>query len=137
MSKERLAQRLSTELHEAHEFQFDGSKEHWDLLTRAAAELRRLDQLINSPLTEHFLDGVRTEAAFQTEQWSDEDADKTPEDWFWTLGYLSQKAIQAKNAGNLDKALHHTISSAALLCRWHEYIKVEIPNVLVPVEPEI
>ena len=44
---------------------------------------------------------------------------RPPEDWFWTLSYLAGKALRAHIDGDRNKALHHTISSAALLLNWH------------------
>jgi NTP pyrophosphatase (non-canonical NTP hydrolase) len=80
--------------------------------------LRR--EIINTPETADFMSGVPLEAMHQRERWgSDHDAGKTPEDWFWLIGYLAQKALRAQNAGDLEKAQHHTISTAAALANWH------------------
>lgn len=85
-----------------------------------AAELERLRTLVNSPELHDFAKGVVLEAAHQRERWgSSHDAGKEPADWFWLLGYLSGKALRAHIDGNADKALHHTISSAAALANWH------------------
>ena len=40
-------------------------------------------------------------------------------DWFWLVGYLAQKAAFADIGGDREKALHHTISTAAALANWH------------------
>lgn len=83
-------------------------------------EIERLQGLLNTPEVNDFTDAVRREAAHQRERWgTDHDAGKQPEDWFWLLGYLAGKALSAAKAGNRDKALHHTISSAAALANWH------------------
>jgi hypothetical protein len=80
--------------------------------------LRR--QIINTPETADFMAGVPIEAAHQRERWgADHDAGKTPFDWFWLVGYLAQKAASAAVAGDTEKALHHTISTAAALANWH------------------
>jgi len=86
----------------------------------AASELARLTKLLNTPEVEDFAKGVVLEAAHQRERWgADHDAGKSPFDWFWLIGYLAQKAAQAAVAGNTEKALHHTISTAAALANWH------------------
>ena len=77
-------------------------------------------EIINAPETADFMAGVPIEAAHQRERWgSNHDAGKTPEDWFWLIGWLAQKALRAQNSGDLDKAKHHTISTAAALANWH------------------
>jgi hypothetical protein len=84
------------------------------------AELERLRALVNTPELHSFTDGVVLEAAHQRERWgNDHDAGKEPQDWFWLLGYLAGKALKAHSDGNAEKALHHTISSAAALANWH------------------
>ncbi len=86
-------------------------------------ELERLRALVNTPELHDFSRAVVLEAAHQRERWgSDHDAGKAPEDWFWLLGYLGGKALAAHSSGNTDKALHHTISSAAALANWHAAI---------------
>jgi hypothetical protein len=89
------------------------------LLRAAIDELERLHALINEPHTHGFLDGVELEAAHQRERWGTEhDAGKTPADWFWLVGYLAGKALHAVIAGNLEKAKHHMITTAAALNNW-------------------
>ncbi|WP_423606157.1 hypothetical protein [Sphingomonas sp. MS122] len=78
------------------------------------------DQLVNTPETSEWLAGVMMEAAHQRARWvADHDAGKTPFDWFWLIGYLSQKAAGSAVAGDIEKAQHHTISTAAALANWH------------------
>ncbi|EZP57459.1 hypothetical protein [Sphingomonas sp. RIT328] len=78
------------------------------------------DFLVNTPETADFMAGVPLEATHQRDRWSsDHDAGKTPFDWFWLIGYLAQKAAAAAVAGDVDKARHHTISTAAALANWH------------------
>ena len=85
------------------------------------AENARLLELINRPTVDDFARGVRLEAAHQRERWGPEhDEGKTPFDWFWLVGYLAQKAATAAVAGDYEKALHHTISTAGALANWHE-----------------
>ena len=94
-----------------------GSREEIEALR---ARIAWLEGLINTPETADFLKGVQHEAAHQIERWGpDYDYGKSPWDWFWSLGYLGQKAAAAALAGDVEKAKHHTITSAALLFNWH------------------
>lgn len=84
------------------------------------AEVEALRAKINTPHTKNFAEAVVLEAVHQRDRWgSAHDAGKAPEDWFWLLGYLIGKALHAAKAGDTEKALHHTISSAAALANWH------------------
>lgn len=84
------------------------------------AEIERLKAERDRPETKDWLQGVMLEAAHQRTRWGvDHDAGKTPLDWFWLIGYLAQKAATADMHGNTEKALHHTISTAAALANWH------------------
>ncbi len=77
----------------------------------------------NSPVTTVFLEGVANEAAHQVSEWGvDHDAGKSPSDWFWLVGHLAGKALHAEILGDTEKALHHTISSGALLMNWHAFM---------------
>ncbi len=87
---------------------------------RALARVAELEALINSPEINDWLKGVPLEAAHQVERYGvAHDAGKTPFDWFWLIGYLAQKAAASAVAGDVDKARHHTISTAAALLNWH------------------
>lgn len=87
------------------------------------ARILYLEGLINTPHLKDFVEAVKLEAAHQVERWGTKhDAGKTPTDWFWLLGYLSGKALASAIKGDREKALHHTISSAAALLNWHEHI---------------
>jgi hypothetical protein len=78
------------------------------------------DEIINAPETRDFMAAVPLEAAHQRDRWgTDHDAGKSPFDWFWLIGFLAQKAADAAVRGNLEKAMHHTISTAAALANWH------------------
>lgn len=82
------------------------------------AEIRA--EIINTPETADFMAAVPLEAAHQRQRWpSDHDADKAPEDWLFLVGYLAGKACAASRLGDTEKALHHTISTAAALANWH------------------
>lgn len=77
-------------------------------------------QIINSPETSDFMDAVPIEAAHQRERWGySHDEGKSAFDWFWLIGYLAQKAADASVKGDVEKAKHHTISTAAALANWH------------------
>ena len=88
------------------------------------ARVHELETLINTPHTVNFLEAVKIETAHQVERWGTaHDRAKAPADWFWLVGYLSGKALQAAIIGDREKALHHTISTAAALANWHVAIK--------------
>jgi hypothetical protein len=92
-------------------------------LASAERERDAARALLNSPELLSFRDGVVLEAAHQRQRWpAEDDAGKTPADWFWLVGYLAGKALHAHASGNTEKALHHTISSAAALANWHAAI---------------
>jgi hypothetical protein len=87
------------------------------------ARIRDLEALINSPETGDFTRGVSIEVAHQADRWGAmHDANKSPGDWFWLIGYLAQKAMNAAIAGDVEKAKHHCITTAAALSKWHGLI---------------
>jgi len=87
-------------------------------------KVKELEAIINTPETDDFFKGVPLEAAHQRLRWrSEHDAGKTHADWFWLVGYLAGKCLHAAIAGDKEKALHHTISTAAALANWHMAIK--------------
>lgn len=93
---------------------------------RCAAAMMRDAALINSPQTANFLESVKTEAAHQVKRWGEaHDRGKSAENWYWLVGYLAGKALRSAIEGNRDKALHHTISSAAALLHWHTAIATD------------
>lgn len=97
--------------------------EEYRRLIARSAEYDRLYLLLNTPELMRFLEGTRIEVAHQVERWGTvHDRAKEPADWFWLLGYLAGKALRAHNAGEREKALHHCISSAAVLANWHTHI---------------
>jgi len=90
------------------------------------AQRRRVHEVekLNTPEIEDFVRGIEREAKHQRVRWATtHDSGKTPEDWFWLIGYLAGKCLAAFTAGDRDKALHHTISTAAVLLNWHAAIK--------------
>lgn len=89
-------------------------------------EIARLKRLLNTPETADFMKGVPLEAAHQIERWgSGHDKEKTPWDWYWTLGYLGGKCARAMLSGHLVKAQHHCVTMAALALNWHRIITEE------------
>lgn len=94
-----------------------------DRIMWLSQEVERLRAALNTPEIDDFARGVVREAQHQRARWrSDHDAGKEHADWFWLIGYLVGKALTAANEGNSEKALHHTISSAAALANWHAAI---------------
>ncbi len=84
------------------------------------ARIKALEAQINTPETADFMKGIPLEAAHQRERWgSNHDAGKAPLDWFWLIGFLAQKAATSALAGDIEKAKHHTISTAGALANWH------------------
>lgn len=103
---------------------------------RLREEIERLNALINTPQTDDWMAGARTEAAHQQERWStDNGAGKSAFDWFWLIGYLAQKAADAQVRGDTEKAKHHTISTAAALLNWHRALTGEATGMRPGIEP--
>ncbi len=99
-------------------------REASDTIEALTAELSELKGLIDSPITDDFLKAIPLEAAHQVKRWGKQhDKQKDPEEWYWVFGYLAGKALHALRTGDREKALHHTISSAATLLNWHKEIK--------------
>lgn len=91
---------------------------------------------VDVPITRDFWAGVRREVEYQRQKWgTTSDEGKTHADWFWLVGHLAGKALHAAIAGNIDKALHHTISSAAALANWHAAITGEHTAMRPGIEP--
>lgn len=92
-------------------------------LDAAHAEIKRLRAIINRPENNDFIRGVSIEAEHQAQRWGDDhDSAKSGWDWFWTIGYLSQKAAMAFEVGDFDKAKHHCVSTAALMSNMHKFV---------------
>ncbi len=88
-----------------------------------AIHAHQLHALVNNPHTSDFLEAVKLEAARQRDRWGEPHArGKSAENWFWLVGYLGGKCLRACITGDKDKALHHTISTAAALANWYEAI---------------
>lgn len=88
-------------------------------LDQVVADRDRLRALIGRPYIGAWADEVIVEAAHQVARWGAEhDAGKEPADWFWLIGYLAGKALQAVIAGDASTAHHHTVSTGAVLAQW-------------------
>lgn len=100
------------------------------------AEVTRLRGLINTPHTHDFIEAVKLEMPHQRERWgTSHDAGKTPADWFWLVGYLAGKALHALVSGNIEKAKHHVITTAAALGNWFLAITGESTTMRPGIEP--
>lgn len=116
---DELEGKLDAELKSGSELfeNVSGLLDHVDTLT---AERDAMREALNTPEIDDFVRGVTLEAQHQRERWpKGHDDGKSPADWFWTLGYLSQKAMTSDQDGNVDKLKHHLITSAALMANWH------------------
>lgn len=81
---------------------------------------------LDVPEIEDFLKGAVIEAQHQRQRWGDEhDTSKSPEEWFWLIGYLAGKGLQAQRSGDMEKFKHHLITGAAVLANWHARAKAE------------
>lgn len=99
-------------------------QEDYKLIVDALNQGERLRDLVNSPEIEDFIRGTKLEAVHQIEKWGDaHDRGKSAENWFWLVGYLAGKCLRSVITGKRDKALHHTISTAAACLNWHTAIK--------------
>lgn len=76
-------------------------------LRAASAERDRLLAIINTPELDEFLRATHLEAVHQVERWGEaSDRAKRPADWFWLVGYLAGKALQAAVKPVLPRARH-------------------------------
>lgn len=115
------------------------------LLANRNAIAERLDAAeakLNTPELHDFAKAVVLEAAHQRDRWgSDHDAGKTPADWFWLVGYLAGKALHAIVEGQratgapTEKALHHIITTAAVLANWHAEVEGTHTRMRPGIEP--
>lgn len=121
---EMALRRMEPDHSRHHPFVVADHHRHLTVIRAALEHGARLDALVNSPEIEDFLRGVKLEAVHQVEKWGDaHDRGKSAENWFWLVGYLAGKCLRAVITGKRDKALHHTISTAAACLNWHSAIK--------------
>lgn len=83
------------------------------------AERNRLRNIVHRPENNEFLKGVSIEFEYQRSRTDVKDDEKTPTEWYWTLGHLAGKALHSSMINDIDKAKHHCITAAALLWHWH------------------
>jgi hypothetical protein len=94
-------------------------------------------EILNRPEINDFLLGVKLEASHQLTRWGTaQDRSKGPEEWYWLVGYLAGKALQAQRADDEGKFMHHLISTAAILANWHYFASNPDP-VQFPEKPTI
>ena len=94
-------------------------------LTVVIGHFADLANILMTPETFDFIEGVQREAAHAHMRWPQYDPEKSPEDWYWLVGYLAGKALHAQRTGDLDKHRHHIISAAAALRNWHRSLEGE------------
>lgn len=99
------------------------------MLVDDAVAAARLHALVNNAHTDDFLEATRLEAAHQVVRWGAAPRrGKSAENWYWLVGYLAGKCLRACITGDREKALHHTISSAAALLNWNKAIAADTPG---------
>lgn len=117
-------------------------------LIHDARAARQLLDLVNTPELVDFPRAVQLEAVHQVQRWGTDDRrGKSPHEWFWLLSHLATRALEhhkeAERLGaaralyahpcvaewldeqidhHADKAVHHCITSAAVLSHWHASI---------------
>jgi len=105
-----------------------GEKADWnganpvrEKIAKLESEVSRLQDIINTPENDNFISAIAKEAEHQKIRWPEGHDDiKTAWDWFWLIGYLSQKACSSFAAGDMEKYKHHIITTAATLLNWHK-----------------
>ena len=97
--------------------------EHARVVESRDREIARLNAIINTPHAYDFIKAVSIEAEHQRQRWGASwDAGKTSADWFWLVGYLAGDVLHSHIAGNVEKAEHHIITTAAACANWHRAI---------------
>lgn len=98
--------------------------------------LLRMKAIVNAPEIADFAAGVLLEAAHQRNRFgTSTDPGKAAEDWFWLVGYLAGKVLRALAAKDTDKAMHHCISTAAVMANWHAAIAGHDNSVRPGIDP--
>lgn len=91
-----------------------------ELLLETVTALEKIDEAINRPELHDFALAVEREAQHQRLRYAPEhDGTKEPQDWYWVVGYLAGKALRSHIDGDYDKAMHHAVTTAAVLNNWH------------------
>ena len=92
-------------------------------------KLKKLEDLINSPELEDFLEGVKLESTHQTLKWGNNNEKmKYPHDFSNVLTYLHGKLIKAVFDNDLEKYKHHLITISAVCYNAHKQIKNDGSN---------
>jgi len=88
--------------------------------------LAYLEKLIGSPEIENFLEGVRIEAAHQTDKWGMKDEEsKFPHDYALVMDRLKGKQTEAIWTRDSEKYRHHLVTLAAVCFNAHRQVSKE------------
>jgi hypothetical protein len=88
--------------------------------------LEYLENLINNPEIENFLEGVKLESAHQTERWGIEhEESKFPHDYALVIDKLKGKQALAIWDKDVEKYKHHLITLASVCFNAHRQIEKE------------
>ena len=82
----------------------------------------------DTPVLYDFARAVAHEAQYQRTLHAEADATKTPLEWMETLLLLVAKSRAYDDEGNTEKAMHHLITSAAVLASWHAQLVASLKN---------
>lgn len=85
--------------------------------------IKAVQILINTPEIENFIEGLKTEAAHQTEKWGEaHEESKFPQDYSLVLDKLKGKQALAIWDRDIEKYKHHLITMAAVCHNIHRQI---------------
>ncbi len=88
--------------------------------------LSYLEDLINNPEINNFIEGIKIESAHQTERWGLEvEESKYPHDFALVMDKLKGKQAQAIWDKDKEKYKHHLITLAAVCLNVHRQIDKE------------
>lgn len=97
-----------------------------EAIKRLDGEIARLKSLINNPLLEDFFEGVKNEAAHQTERWGIENEElKYPHDYSMVLDRLKGKQCDAVWNRDSEKYQHHLQTMAAVCFNAYRQVRKE------------
>lgn len=83
-----------------------------------------VENIINTPHTENFMEAVKIEMLHQVDRWGDE-KDKYPHHFQQVISYLNGKLMQAIWNKDVEKYKHHLITIAAVAGNAHLYFEDE------------
>lgn len=86
---------------------------------------RSIQERLNTPELQDFLEAVKVEAAHQQQRWKDTDPIKEDPDWYWLIGWLGGKALtdpheEGDPRPKRDRQLHRIVTVAAAAYNWHQ-----------------